>query len=231
MHEVSMRKHPELPWQPIWHVRYVAIVWPAVWLAAAALIARLPTRVLRIAAVLMICSYNLANGLAREYATSEVPLDRVLADIYQSQPHSETRTYFDMQMLFDSTFYRPLALYNACIAARLEPTPAEFRVGNSWPFQYGPAAMQFRSRCIYNSSISTEQIRSDLLANPEISRVIVWEVTRMSFWSSSSEDAAKSAMTGQWKLKSDEQIVTHWNWDWHNEWTLRRQEFQKNSGG
>ena len=105
------------------------------------LVGRLPTPVLRIGAVLMICSYNLTNGLAREYASSEVPLDRVTADIYRSQPHSETRTYFEMHELFDDTMYRPLALYNACMAARLEPTPAEFRVGSSWPFEYGEAAI------------------------------------------------------------------------------------------
>lgn len=227
MHEVSMRKHPELPWRSVWHIRYVAIVWPAVWLAAAALIARLPTWPLRLGAVLMICSYNLVNGLARQYASTEVPLDRVMADIYQSQPHSDTRTYFEMHPLFDNTFYRPQALYNACIAARLWPTPGEFRVDGSWPFRYGAAARQFRSRCIYNPSISTEQIRDDLARNSQISRVIVWEVSRWSFSPWPQEDDATAAMSGRWTLKSDEQIVSHWNWDWSTEWLLRRREFRR----
>lgn len=231
MRDVSMRKHPELPWQTVWHTRYVAIVWPAVWLAAAALVARLPTPVLRIAAVLMICFYNLTNGLAREYASTEVPLDRVLADVYQSQPHSQTRTYFEMHVLTDSTYYRPLVLYNAVMAARLELTPAEFRVGSSWPFQYGSAATQFRRRCIYNSSISTDKIRGDLAGNPEISRVIVWEVTRMGLWSWPDEEAANAGLTGRWAKKSDELIISHWYFDWHNEWIFRRREFQRELGG
>jgi hypothetical protein len=231
MRDVSMRKHPELQWQTVWHTRYVAVVWPAVWLAAAALIARLPTPVLRVAAVLMICSYNLFNGLAREYASTEVPLDRVLADIYQSQPHSQTRTYFEMHVLTDSTYYRPLVLYNAVMAARLEPTPAEFRVGSSWPFQYGLAATQFRSRCIYNSSISTEKIHDDLAANPEISRVIVWEVSRTGWWSWPDEEAAKAGLTGRWAKKSDDLTISHWYFDWHNEWIFRRREFQRQPAG
>jgi hypothetical protein len=227
VHEISMRKHPELEWQSVWHTRYIAVVWPAVWLAAAALVSRLPTPVLRIGAVLMICSYNLTNGLAREYASTEVPMDRVVADIYRSQPHSDTRTYFELHALFDNNFYRPLALYNACNVARLQPTPTEFRVGNTWPFQYGIAATQFKSRCIYNSSISTEKIRDDLAKNPEISRVIVWEVSRLGLWSWPDDQAAKAGLTGRWALKSNEEIVSHWIWDWHSEWILRRREFQR----
>jgi hypothetical protein len=227
MREVSLRKHPELQWQTVWHIRYVAIVWPAVWLAAAALVGRLPTTALRVAAVLMICSYNLTNGLAREYASSEVPLDRVLADIYQSQPHSATRTYFEMHEMFESTYYRPLVLYNACMAAGLEPTPAEFRVGSSWPFQYGAAATEFRRRCIYNSSISSDRIREDLAKDAGISRVIVWEVSRFGMWSWPDDEAADAGLTGRWEKKSDEVIISHWNWDWHNEWMFRRREFVK----
>jgi hypothetical protein len=228
MHEVSMRKHPELEWQTVWHIRYVAIVYPAVWLAAAALVGRLPTRTLRLAAVVMICSYNLVNGLARHYATSEVPLDRVMADIYQSQPHSPTRTYFEMHALFDNTMYRPLALYNACIVARLQPTPAEFRIDGSWPFQYGDAAERFKSRCIYNPQISSEQIRGDLAQSPEISRAIVWEVSRdEGGWSWTGQDAADAGLTGHWVLKSEEQITSRWNWDWHDEWYLHRCEYQR----
>ena len=150
-----------------------------------------------------------------------------MADIYLSQPHSDTRTYFEMQVMTKSTYYRPLVLYNACIAARMEPTPAEFRVGKSWPFEYGVAADQFRSRCIYNPSISSDQMRDDLAGNPEISRVIVWEASRFGVWSWPDDEAANAGLTGRWALKSDELIVTHWNWDWHTEWIFRRREFRK----
>jgi hypothetical protein len=230
MHDISMRKHPDLPWQSVWHVRYVAIVMPAVWLAAAALVARLPTRVLRIAVVAMICSYNLANGLAREYASSEAPLDRVTADIYQSQPDSPTRTYFDMSQVFSNTFYRPLALYNACIAAKIEPAPAEFRVGASWPFEYGSAAEIFKSRCIYNNSISSDQVKSDVTKNPEISRVIIWETDRNGSWSDFGSDAADPTRVGlnnKWTIVSNEEIICRWNWDWTDRWWFRRREFRK----
>jgi hypothetical protein len=230
MHDVSMRKHPELAWQTVWHIRYLAIVWPAVWLAAAALVGRLPTRALRIVVVAMICSYNLANGLAREYASSEVPLDRVMTDVYASQPHSATRTYFELHALINNTLFRPLALYNACIAAKMDPSPADFRVDGSWPFEFGPAAEQFRSRCIYNNSISTEQIRKDLSADPQISRVIVWEVSRDGIYSWPDEEAAAAGLTGKWVLASNEEIISRWNFDWSTEWWFRRREFHKSPG-
>jgi hypothetical protein len=206
---------------------------PAVWLAAAALVARLPTRPLRIAVVAMICSYNLASGLAREYASSEAPLDRVTADIFESQPNTSTRTYFDMREIFDNTFYRPLSLYNACIAAKMEPSPAEFRVGASWPFEYGSAAELFRASCIYNNSISSDQIKADVTAHPEISRIIIWENDRNGSWSDQGSDAADPArlgLTDKWTLASNEEIITRWNWDWTNRWWFRRREFRKISG-
>jgi 4-amino-4-deoxy-L-arabinose transferase-like glycosyltransferase len=230
MHEISMRKHPDLQWQSVWHVRYVAVVMPAVWLAAAALVARLPTRPVRIAVVAMICSYNLANGLAREYASSEVPLDRVTADIYQSQPDSPTRTYFDMREIFSSTFYKPLALYNACVAAKIQPSPAEFRVGSSWPFEYGDAAEIFKNSCIYNNTIDNDQISADTVKHPEINRIVIWETSRTGAWLDIDDHASNPAsvgLTDKWTLASKEEIPCRWNWDWTTRWWFRRREFRK----
>jgi Dolichyl-phosphate-mannose-protein mannosyltransferase len=227
LHVMSMRKHPGLPWQSMWQIRYVAVVLPAVWLAAAALIGRLPTRALQIAAVVMICSYNLANGLAREYIQTEVPLDRAMADIYLSQPHSQVRTYFDLRKLTDNVYYRPLAAFNACMAAGLRPTPTEFRTGITWPYQWGSVAGQFKSRCIYNPTISAEQIRDDMAARPEVKRVIVWEIVGSSFFGWSAGDPAASGLGDGWTVASDEQIVTHSYWSWQDEWVLRRREFHR----
>ncbi|MGD0461804.1 MAG: glycosyltransferase family 39 protein [Tepidisphaeraceae bacterium] len=230
LHDVSMRKHPELPWQSIWHIRYVAIVLPAVWLAAAALIARLPNRFVRVAAVLMICSYNLANGLARQYIQQEIPLDRAMADMFQSQPHSDVRTYFELHALMDNIFYRPLASYSACMVAGLRPTPAEFRTGNTWPFQWGRVAAEFKNHCIYNPSISSEQLRHDIAASPQVTRVIVWEIDawpRLSVWPIG--EVAADGLGDGWVLASDERIVAHSYWTWRDEWVLRRREFHRKS--
>lgn len=230
LHEISMRKHPELPWQSIWHIRYVAIVLPAVWLAAAALIARLPTRALRVAAVLMICSYNLANGIARQYTSTEVPLDRVMADVFQSQPRSNVRTYFDLRPIIDSPFYRPLAAYNACMAAGLHPTPGEFRTGNTWPYQWGKVAREFRNLCLYNPSISSEKIHDDTANDPGVTRVIVWDIVgpRLFSWNFVGDPAA-SGLSDDWLVASDEQIFTYSYWTWEERWELRRREFRRKS--
>jgi 4-amino-4-deoxy-L-arabinose transferase-like glycosyltransferase len=229
LHDVSMRKHPELPWQSLWVVRYVALVMPAVWLAAAALISRLPTRVLQCAAVLMICSFNLANGLAREYVQTEVPLDHALADIYQSQPHSNVRTYFDLRTVFENIYYRPLAAYNACLAARLNPTPAEFRDGKTWPYQWGSFVAVFKNSCIYNPTISAEAIRAEMAAHPEVDRVIIWEIARPAIVGFSWGDPAIGGLGDGWVAVSDEHIISHWYWTWADQWNFHRREFQRKS--
>jgi hypothetical protein len=231
LHDLSMRKHPELPWQSLWVVRYVAIVWPAVWLAAAALISRLPTRAIQCAAVVMICSYNVANGLAREYVQTEVPFDRVLADVYQSQPNSNVRTYFDLRSLFDNIYYRPLAAYNACLAARLNPTPKEFRTGNVWPYQWGPIVVEFKNRCIYNPSVSAEKIRTDMAVSPQVNRVIVWEMAHPNLPGFLFPDSAARGLGQGWHVVSDEAIVTHWYWTWADVWSMRRREFVRTGAG
>jgi len=231
LHKISMRKHPELPWQSIWHVRYVAVVLPAVWLAAAAVIARLPTRALRVAAVITICSYNLANGLARQYIPTEVPLDRVMADVFQSQPRSDVRTYFDLRTMIDNPFYRPLAAYNACMAAGLRPTPEEFRTGNTWPYRWGRVAGEFRNLCIYNPSISSGKIHYDMAGGPEVTRVIVWDIVGPRFFAWSFGDPAASGLGDGWLLASDDQIITYSYWTWDERWVLRRREFHRKSIG
>jgi hypothetical protein len=204
-------------------------VLPAVWLCAAALVSRLPTRLLRIAVVLMICSYNLANGLARDYVQTEVPLDRAMADVYQAQPDSNLRTYFDLRSVIDNVYYRPLAAYQACMAAQLRPTPAEFRTGRTWPYQWGRVAAEFKNSCVYNPSIDARAIRRDMAANPKVSRVIVWEVVRSGLPDWQFGDAAVEGLGNGWSVASDEKITVHWYWTWADEWVFHRREFQRKS--
>jgi hypothetical protein len=207
----------------------VAIVLPAVWLAAAALIGRLPSRALQIATVVTICSYNLANGLAREYVQTEVPLDRAMADIFQSQPQSAVRTYFDLRTVTDNVFYRPLAAYNACMAAGLRPTPEEFRTGKTWPYQWGRVAAEFKNRCIYNPTISPAQIHDDMADHPDVTRVITWQAAMPGLNYSWFGDPVTTGLGDGWVVVSDERIVVHYYWSWSNEWVFRRREFQRKS--
>ena len=129
-----------------------------------------------------------------------------------------------MWPIFNSTFIKPSALYNACIAARLEPSPAEFRVGPSWPFQYGSIAKQFKNRCIYNSSISAEKIRADVASDPQITRIIVWETGSGRSWLGLNA-SADTGLEKPWVVKSDEHVVSYWYWDWTPELELHRREF------
>jgi 4-amino-4-deoxy-L-arabinose transferase-like glycosyltransferase len=227
LRDVSMRRSPDLPWQSIWDVRYVAIVWPAVWLAAAALVCRLPTKIFRAAAVLLTCGLNVANALGREYVPTSMPFDQIFADVYSAQPHSGLRTYTDLKMIYNNFFARPQAAYYSCLTARLDPSPKEFRSGFTWPFRYGTIEDVFKSRCIYTPYISPEAMDRDLDAHREVGRVIIWDLLPDTdeWWR---HPPAEAPPGDKWKLESEKEIRTHWYWDWHDQWGIfRRRVFVK----
>jgi len=139
------------------------------------------------------------------------------------------RTYFDLHTIINNVYYRPLAAYSACMAGGLRPTPAEFRTGNTWPYQWGSVADEFKNRCIYNPSISPEKMRADMAASPQVTRVIVWETVGPGLFGWRFGDRAASVLGDGWLVTSDERIVTHSYWNWEEEWVLRRREFRRKS--
>jgi hypothetical protein len=70
-------------WISVWMTRYTGIIWPAVGLAAAMLIMRLPTMPVRIFAMVVLLGANAVNGLALVLADTEPPMDRVAADLWR----------------------------------------------------------------------------------------------------------------------------------------------------
>ena len=70
-------------WHSLWMPRYLGIIWPAFAIAVAVLLARLPTRPLRFAAVGFLVLVNLAQFSARVHQ-SEPPTDILAADMLKS---------------------------------------------------------------------------------------------------------------------------------------------------
>ena len=225
----SMARHPEIVWHSIWHTRYIGVVLPAVWIAAAALVMRLPTRPLRIAAVILIIAPNLANGIARFNAQTQVPYDRVFIDVWLAKPGSNVRTYFDLEgQVFGASgfpkqaYWRPEAAYNAALAGRLATTPPEFRAGKDWPFVYGPFVERFAKWVEYRPYTSAASIHSDL--NPTVDRVIVWNIDRM-FQTTAADYQRQLGPT--WRTTSDESIGVWWFWNWTQQLSFHRCEFTR----
>jgi hypothetical protein len=230
----SLAKHPELQWHTIWHTRYIGIIWPAVWIAAAALMMRLPTRPFRIIAILAIILPNLANGIARFTMQTQVPYDRLFADVWAAKTGAPVRTYFDLSEVFFATpgfptypYWRPEAAYNACLAGRIATNPVEFRTGKAWPFEYGPVLVKFTGPLVYRPTVSPANIADDLRQSPpEVHRAIVWSVSRTL---EPSMQELKEQLGAAWRPVSDETIDVWYNWTWSQRMTFHRREFQRGS--
>jgi hypothetical protein len=232
LRDESEKNASQLPWQTIWHTRYIGIVWPAIWIAAAALILRLPTRPLRILAILFITAANLTNGVARYLVQTQVPYDRVFADIWLAQPGAKVRTYFDLNGtsffgeagLPVSEYWRPMVAYNANLAARHSTNPTDFRTGKTWPFNYGPMMTWFESAVVYRPYTDSDQIKADVSNSPGIQRIIIWKMeTGMPIPAAQTQ----KQLGPQWQLIHDEQINQYWYWTWQIRPSFRRLEFAR----
>jgi hypothetical protein len=84
-------------WQSLWVPRYLGFVWPALIVAIAALLMRLPTRPLRIAAIIFFLGINLAVGSIRLFDQTEPPVDFMAAD-YLTAADSTSRTLVRMDI-------------------------------------------------------------------------------------------------------------------------------------
>ena len=223
-----------LVWQTIWHTRYVGIVWPAVWIGVAGLIARVPIRAVRWVAIVGICGVNLVNGIARSVEQTQVPYDRALADVWLSQPGSGTRTYFDLNEgvisfvsgggMPSGAYWKPIAAYDACLAGRIKTTPGDFRVGKTWPFEYGAVMQRFESAVVYRPYTDGNEIVEDVRKTPEVRRVIVWETTHNE---GAETDGLARRLGAGWGLAHEDVVQVWWYWDWSPRSMFRRREFVK----
>jgi hypothetical protein len=130
----------KLDWQSIWQTRYLAFVWPALAVAAAALLMRIPLWPLRWLGVLALIVPNIANIIARNGPAGhegEVPYNRMIADVWRARDRSTgTRVVLAARELManDATVSdrNPGWVYYACLEAQHKPSPAEFNGGAFW---------------------------------------------------------------------------------------------------
>lgn len=231
-------KDRNLDWQSIWQTRYVAIVWPALAVAVAALLLRLPSRSLRWFAILALVLPNLANVVARVHpgAEIEVPYDRMIADAWAARDRAgATRVFLNVAqfMTDDATISdrTPGAVYYACLVTRAKPTPEEFR-GGSFFRQFRRSADFAEDRRAGSGGYRVRDVAAELRARPNLTEIIVWDGPTRERWDPAGGAGAAGAgdrtlvrLGSQWKLV-DEQAFRHrgmsfWSW-MENDWYSRR---------
>jgi hypothetical protein len=217
------RKHGGSVWMP----RYLGFIWPAVAITVAALLLRLPTRLLRWAAIALLIGVNLSVYSARLFAGSEPPTDRMARDLVDSQPADATvRMYYDVSASRGGppgagTLYTLPGAYYLTIYSGKPTNPQEFLSG----FMGGRIATKFKR---WNVSVLplAQYVFNDVKKTPRLTRLIVWEdfTPRQTM---TADDAVLQRLGDPW-TRADEQIFcVRDHWTWRNLLTLRRRVYER----
>ena len=221
-------------WVSVWMPRYVGMCWPAVAIAACALLMRLPTRPLRYTAVGLLLAVNVGQSAARLFAGTEPPLDKVYADITAAQEilHGKptgttTRTY--LSQMSQATLPHPGSMsafqmtgrYYLSQAAGMPIHPEEFRAFGSSP-RNGVAWEPWKFK--FNVDESPKEIAADLKVSVGISRVIFWEQVEKPSTEGTSDRVAALLGSG-WKQTDEQIFYGRVHWYWQDLYAVRRREF------
>jgi 4-amino-4-deoxy-L-arabinose transferase-like glycosyltransferase len=202
------------PWRSIWMPRYFGFLWPALGIGIAALLMRLPTVYVRVAAVALLLGVNLGFGGARIFAGTEPPVDRMADDVYAAQARdSTTHTYTNTPhgdpnpggASIDSV---PARYYLQMNAWRQPMTPGRFRIQSLSDFRF--------------ASGNPATIAADAGHNSRLSRIIVWDDNPSD---APHDDDPLGPLLPGWRLASDKWYPVRTFWEWQDRWNFRRREY------
>jgi hypothetical protein len=212
------RKNPNVPWESIWMPRYLGIVYPAIIVATAALLMRLPTWPLRTAAVAAFVAVNLTQGLARIELDTEPPYAELAADIWATRTTARATT----------------------VAINLEGTPGGSRrdwARRNWIMDYYMYAVSEwddsppmrRTADVwrvvhYRVDVGPDQIRRGLERRAELNRVIIWEKFD-AFAEIPEHDQVLDLFSDQLTRNSERLYRTRQFWTWRPGDIYRRREY------
>ena len=215
MHRQAVAKG--IRWEPMWMPRYLGLIWPAVGLAMAALLMRLPTRPVRWLAMLLFVAVNLAQYGARLYLDPEPPIGRIAADVVEAQRTGSTlRTYVQPTASGfgapgEGTLVNPTGKYYLATLTGRAPLPIQFR---------GTAAVPFYQIREY---AGPQQVVKELQPASRTDRLIVWE--RAYFAPVPPEDPLLALLGSSWKRAGEQVFQTRVFWNWQDFRTFRRREY------
>lgn len=207
------------PWRSIWTPRYLGFVWPAFGIIVAALLMRLPTRVLRIAAIVFVLGVNLAMASLRLALNTEAPIPQVAADVWASQPRDATvraYTHFDRQdgSPGGTSLYRTSGEYYLQMLADFYPMSPDL-------FEHS------LSRYRLWRSVNPRLIAQDVKNNPQLTHLIVWDQFDPDVMAIT--DPLAPILPG-WKLQNEQWFTIRVYWDWRQRWKYLRREYVRMPG-
>jgi 4-amino-4-deoxy-L-arabinose transferase-like glycosyltransferase len=226
----------------LWVTRYMAVVWPALAIAACALLLRLPGWPLRAAAIALLLGVNLVNGLARFVVRTEAPLARMAADVVAAQNVNGPRRTLVSPVnggIFSGTILEPAGRYYLSQAAGMRVRPREFLVDN---FNFRADEFLAASKIRIQSGGSPAQLRALAEADPHVRQIVVWQRSTAPPTRGETDelmellrappprgggagdgDATLAALGAGWQRASDEvfPVYSNFTWAFRHRWTRR----------
>lgn len=207
-------------WHSIWMPRYLGFLWPALAVAVAALLMRLPTRALRAVAIVIVLGVNLAFGTSRFLAGTEPPVDQMAKDVFDAQESESTvRTFTDIPSGDPNpgggTILSMPGRYYLQLSAWKQPMS---------PPRFLRSMNEYRYRGGYRPALIAEEIRQA----PHVTRIIKWDdFSNEGRNEVAPTDDALSATLSGWRLVSDRWYPVHAFWGWQRRGNFRRREYER----
>ena len=213
------------PWgvaTSIWEPRYLGFIWPPAGVGVAALLMRLPTRVVRAAAVTFLCLANLFMFGMRMTLWTEPPIDRLAADVWAGQ-RPDTRAYTYMTHEGIDVAGTTLAVNNPKIEGGryylqmlsdrpMSPTLFERSLRPDAPHPY-----------VLHDGLDQNEVRADLRNATNVRTVVMWSQLlsnqKLTF------DPDRSALPPGFRLADEKVYPVRVIWDWREKWRWVRREY------
>ena len=228
-------------WLSVWMPRYIGVCWPAVAIAAIALLMRLPSIPLRTAAIVALLALNTTQAVNRILLVTEPRFDLMFADVVASQykwkdveTHSPGRVLFWNMTPFNIGHPGSLGLsgmagrYYLTQAAGIAIQPSEFRNFRSAPRSGVPWKP-------YNVVLYLDESPRNVIRKMEsdttfknITELIIWERTDQIKGEAYSTQLLKQ-LGENWTEKSDQIFIGYYHWNWSQLHTVHRRVLMKKS--
>lgn len=217
---LNLARYPGSVWMP----RYLGMVWPALAIAVAVFLLRLPTRPLRWTAIALLVVVNLAVFSARVFASSEPPTPLMARDLLDSQPDdAKVRMYYAIPSLrlgspgSGMLGSVPGAYYLTVFSGR--PTNPQEMIG---AFQGG----RFGNFKRWTSLLPLPTyVAGDVSRSPQLETIIVWEKFNRERIDES--DAIAEKLGPSWRRREGKLFPVRDHWTWRNLMTCRRRVYER----
>jgi hypothetical protein len=209
--------------QSLWVPRYLGFIWPPMAIGLVILIHRLPTRGLRIAALIGVIGLNLFNFSLRMFADNEPPVDKVVDDI--STARSDPKHVHTVAAISVGNFGPgggSLQSYVGEYYLELDHIRHKLVVPSASDF-HDFAGVQLYD---FDSDLSAGHLHQILQEQPKLHELIIWTGAQPDENPQPPDDIA-AQLGDHWKLTHDNFFFARDHWSWRTLFTTRRRVYQR----